>query len=152
MKQAFTAVIKKHEGNNGAYIEPPFDVKEVYGAKRVKVQATLDGAEYSGSIVSMGGCYMLGLTQEIRNKISKSFGDTVNVTVEKDEEERTIEVPDDFMEAMKTNSTALQIFDKLSFTRKKEYVNWIDKAKKAETRLSRIHKAIGQLTTGKPLS
>jgi len=145
MKQEFTAVIKQHEGINGAYIEPPFDVKEVFGAKRVKVIATFDGEAYRGSIVFMGGCYMLGMTQEIRKKIGKSFGEQVYVTVEKDEEDRTIEVPDDFMEAMKMNPNALTTYEKLSFTAKKEYVNWINEAKKVETRQDRIAKSMERL-------
>jgi hypothetical protein len=149
MVQAFTAVIQQQEGINGAYVIPPFDVKEVFGAKRVKVKATFDGAEYRGSLVSMGGCYMLGMTQEIRSKIGKSFGDEVQVTIEKDEEERTIEVPDDLMEALKANEKAHSFFEKLSFTGKKEYVNWINDAKKAETRHTRIGKAIEQLAEGK---
>ncbi|TYP48134.1 DUF1905 domain-containing protein [Thermosediminibacter litoriperuensis] len=54
MKQRFQAEIKKHEGINGAYIETPFDVEAVFGAKRVKVKAYFDGKEYRGSIVRMG--------------------------------------------------------------------------------------------------
>ena len=64
MKQEFDAVIQQHGEINGAYIEPPFDVLEVFGAKRVKVRANFDGVEYRGSLVSMGGCYMVGMTQE----------------------------------------------------------------------------------------
>lgn len=146
MKQEFTAVIKQAGNINGAYVEPPFDVKEVFGSKRVKVIATFDGEVYRGSIVSMGGCYMLGMTQEIRKKIGKDFGDTVDVIVEKDEEERTIEPPDDLIEAFHQKPEAMTAYEKLSFTRKKEYVTWINDAKKVETRLSRIKKTIEELT------
>lgn len=37
----FNAIIKKVEGKDGAYIEVPLDVEKIYGAKRVKVKATL---------------------------------------------------------------------------------------------------------------
>ncbi len=149
MKQEFKAVIKQHQDMNAAYIEPPFNVKEVFGSKRVKVKATFDGAEYRGSLVSMGGCYMLGMTQEMRKKIGKDFGDIIDVTIEKDEEERTIEIPDDFIEAMSKKPDALLAFEKLSFTAKKEYVTRINDAKKAETRLNRIVKAVEELVKGK---
>ncbi|MDF2541548.1 MAG: antitermination protein NusB [Herbinix sp.] len=151
MKKEFSAIIQQHEGINGAYVEPPFDVKEVFGAKRVKVKATFDGIEYRGSIVSMGGCYMIGITQEIRNKIGKSFGDTIQVTVEKDEEERLIELPEDFAKALDQNNKAKDTFDTLSFTKKKEYVTWITEAKKPETRANRLEQAIGLLVDGKKL-
>lgn len=151
MKQTFTAVIKQSEGINAAYIEPPFDVKDVFGSKRVKVMATFDGVEYRGSLVTMGGCYMLGMTQEIRKKIGKDFGDMVEVTIEKDEEERTVEVPDDYQEALNNNEKAKMNFEKLSFTKKKDCVTKIMEAKKAETRLQRIEKYIVKLEEGKAL-
>ncbi|MDF2510709.1 MAG: hypothetical protein K0S04_575 [Herbinix sp.] len=151
MKQEFDAVIQKHGEINGAYIEPPFNVEEVFGAKRVKVRAVFDGIEYRGSLVNMGGCYMVGMTQELRKKIGKDFGDTVHVTLEKDEEERVVEIPEDFMEVMKESPEALANYEKLSFTAKKEYVTWITSAKKAETRQSRLAKALDQLKQGKKL-
>lgn len=151
MTKQFTAVIKQHEGNNGAFIEPPFDVEEVFGAKRVKVLATFDGVEYRGSLVRMSGCYMLGMTQEIRKKIGKDFGDTVEVTITKDEEERVIELPPDLSEALSHNPEAQKTYDKLSYTGKKDYVLWITGAKKMATRADRITKAIELLMDGKKL-
>jgi hypothetical protein len=151
MKQEFKAVIQQHADMNAAYIEPPFDVEEVFGAKRVKVLATFDGLEYRGSLVRMGGCYMLGMTQEIRKKIGKDFGDTIDVTIEKDEEERNVDVPSDLQEAMNNNPEAQKTYDKLSYTGKREYVLWITDAKRAETRADRVEKAIVKLSEGKKL-
>lgn len=151
MKQEFEAQIKKVEGINGAYIEPPFDVEEVFGAKRVKVLATFDGVAYRGSLVRMGGCYMVGMTQDIRKKIGKEPGDMVAVTLEKDEEERVPEAPVDFMELLQSNATALTTYEKLSYSGKRDYVLWITDAKKDETRRDRIEKSIVKLSEGKKL-
>lgn len=151
MKQEFKATIKQHEGLNAAYIEPPFDVKEVFASKRVKVKATFDGVEYRGSVVNMGGCYMLGLTQEIRNKIGKGFGDEVFVTLEKDVEERIVEIPEDFAAVMNCDEIAASNFKSLSFTAQKEYVTWITSAKREVTRAERIIKAVALLSEGKKL-
>lgn len=151
MKQEFEAVIKKVDGVNGAYVEPPFDVEKVFGAKRVKVLATFDGVAYRGSIVRMGGCYMLGMTQAIRKQIGKEPGDLVMVTVEKDEEERIPEAPADFMEALIKNGAALTTYEKLSYSGKRDYVLWITDAKKEETRKDRIEKSIVKLSEGKKL-
>lgn len=147
----FKTVIKQHENLNAAYIEPPFDVKEVFGAKRVKVKATFDGVEYRGSVVNMGGCYMLGITQEIRSKIGKGFGDEVFVTLQKDEEERSVEIPEDFAAAMNHNEAAVSTFKALSYTGQKDYVVWITSAKRQETRTDRIIKAVSLLSEGKKL-
>jgi hypothetical protein len=149
--QEFKSIIKQHENLNAAYIEPPFDIKEVFGSKRVKVKATFDGIEYRGSVVSMGGCYMIGLTQEIRKKLGKDFGDEVLVTLEKDMEERTVEVPEYFVAAMDCNEPAAATFKALSYTAQKEYVTWITSAKREVTRSERIVKAIALLSEGKKL-
>lgn len=145
MKQTFEAVIIQHENMNAAYIEPPFSVPDVFGAKRVKVLATFDGVEYRGSLVFMSGRYCIGLTQEIRNKIGKTIGDKVLVTLEKDEEERTVEIPEDLHQEFNANPIALKAYEKLSYTKKKEIVTGILQAKKEETRRSRITAAINKL-------
>jgi len=86
----FNAIIEKHEGINGAYVQIPFDIEELFGSKRVKVKVRFDNLEYRGSIVNMSGCYLIGITQEIRNIINKNPGDLVAVKIEKDEEERSV--------------------------------------------------------------
>lgn len=151
MKQEFKAIIQQHNGLNAGYVEPPFDVKEAFGSKRVKVRATFDGLEYRGSVVSMGGCYMLGITQEIREKIGKGFGDEVLVTLEKDDEERKVEMPEDFASAMQADEKAAAPFSAFPFTAQKEYVTWITSAKREETRQDRIQKAVLRLSEGRRL-
>ena len=78
----FDAVIQKVPDIDGAYVEIPFDVREVFGKGRVKVHATFDGVSYDGSLVRMGTPgHILGLRKDIRAKIGKQPGDTVHVTV-----------------------------------------------------------------------
>ncbi|KPU43526.1 hypothetical protein OXPF_29670 [Oxobacter pfennigii] len=149
--QEFTAEIKKHEGIDGAYIEIPFDVEEVFGAKRVKVKAWFDGMEYRGSIVRMGECYLIGLTQALRKEIGKVPGDLVEIKIVKDEEERIAELPEDFKSALERNTAAMNFYTSLSFSRKKEYLQWIVSAKKAETRAQRIEKSVELLENNQKL-
>lgn len=61
----------------------------------------------------------------------------------------SIEVPDYFQKALKKNKEALKTFEALSNSHKKEYVAWITEAKKEETRISRMEKAIEMLSEGK---
>lgn len=151
MIQKFSAMIQQSGDKNAAFIEPPFDVFEVFGAKRVKVKATFDGVVYSGSLVNMGGRYMIGMTNEIRNTIGKNFGDIVEVTLERDEESREVELPLDFAELLNRQEKAFETFKHLSYTYQKEYVTWITSAKKEETRKERLSKALQLLEEGKKL-
>ena len=83
----------------GAYVEIPFNVEDIYHAKRVKVKALFETIEYRGSLVKMGtDCHILGMPKAIREKLNKQIGDSVSVTIEKDEEERIIELPVEFKE------------------------------------------------------
>ncbi|HHX43586.1 MAG TPA: DUF1905 domain-containing protein [Chloroflexi bacterium] len=151
MKQEFDAIIKQHEGMNAAYVDLPFDVEEVFGAKRVKIVATFDGAPYRGSIVRMGGGYWLGVTQAIRAKIGKGFGDVVHVTVECDEGERSVDVPPDLQEALDASPAAWAGWEALSYSYRKDYAAWINGAKRAETRTRRIERAIPMIIEKKRL-
>jgi len=92
-KQKFRAVIE-NAGNGGAFVTIPFDVEQVFGKKRVKVKATIEGEPYRGSLVRMGGaCHVLGVRKEIREKIGRTFGDEIDIEVEEDTEPREITVP-----------------------------------------------------------
>ena len=148
-KQTFTATIQ-NAGGGGAFVEVPFHVEEVFGSKRPKVRALIEGVPYRGLLVRMGGTnHMLIILKGIREQIGKTFGDQIQVTVEPDLEERVIEIPKDLMKELKKDKEAKAFFDKLSYTHRKEYVNWVTDAKKDETRQSRILKTIEMLKRGK---
>jgi len=147
-KQTFTAVIQ-NPGGGGAFVEVPFDVEAAFGAKKPKVKATIDGVPYRGLLSRMGTEYhMLIILKEIREKIGKTFGDEVTVTVEPDTEPRVLEIPNDLLKELKKDKEARAFFDQLSYTHRKEYVTWVTEAKKAETRQNRILKAIQMLKRG----
>ena len=152
MIHEFDAVITKVNGKNASYITPPFDIQEVYGSKRVKVKATFDGIPYRGSIVIMGGTTMLGITQELRSQLNKSYGDTIHVTLEKDEEERVVELSDDIMNQLNSHPKAKAFYNRLSYSHKRQYVLWVESSKKEETRLTRIEKMILMLEDEKRYS
>ena len=148
-RQTFTAVIH-NAGGGGAFVEVPFDVEKEYGSKRPKVKALIEGIPYRGILTRMGtDCHILGIRKEIREQAGKTFGDEIAVTVEPDADPRVIEVPADLLNELKKDKEAKALFDKLSYTHQKEYVTWINEAKKEETRQNRIIKAIEMLKQGK---
>ena len=148
-KQTFTAPIL-NAGGGGAYVEVPFDVEAAFGSKKPRVKATFEGVPYRGLLARMGTeHHILIILKEIREKIGKTFGDEVNITVELDTEPRIIELPAELKKAFRAEKEAKAIFDKLSYTHQREYVRWINEAKKEETRQSRIVKTIEMLKQGK---
>ena len=147
-KYKFKAKVQAGDGG-GAYVLFPYDVEKEFATKgRVPVKATLDGVPYTGSLIKYGHPqHVLGVPKEIREQIAKAPGDTLEVVVWKDEDTRIIEVPAEFRKLMKKEGL-LRSFERLSYTRRKEYCRWIMEAKKEETRLKRQQKAIEMLREG----
>ncbi|MDJ1497155.1 YdeI/OmpD-associated family protein [Cytophagaceae bacterium DM2B3-1] len=154
-KVTFAAKIEQHNEMDAGYIAFPYDVQELYGVKgQVKVKALLDGKVlYRGSLANMEtGCHRLGMTKAIRKELNKTFGDIVDVEIEKDTEERLVELPEDVIPLLEANPEAKSYFEKLSYTNRKEYIVWIESAKKAETRTQRLTLFIEKLNQHKKYS
>jgi Bacteriocin-protection, YdeI or OmpD-Associated/Domain of unknown function (DUF1905) len=157
-KRTFTAVIQ-NAGGGGAFVEVPFDVEEAFGSKRPKVKATIEAIPYHGTLVrtpalapgaSVGGPnHILIILKDIRGQAGKTFGDEVHITVEADDAPRVVAIPKDLAAVFKKDKEAKALFDKLSYTHQKEYVTWIEAAKKAETRQRRIARTREMLKAGK---
>ena len=150
-KYKFEALIKKHPKLNSAFIEFPYSVEEEFATRgQVKVKAQFDEYIYRGSLAKMGHhCHILGLNQEMRKAIGKEPGDRVQVILQKDDAPRIIDVPVDLKDLLDKNEQARTVFDKLSYTHKKEYVEWIVSAKKEETRQRRLKKTLQMLAEDK---
>lgn len=147
-KQSFTAKIE-NAGDGGAFVYVPFDVERTFGKKRVPVKATIDGEPYLGTLVRMGGPeHILIVLKEIRAKIGKSFGDAVEVTVEEDTEPRMVEIPPELAQALKQEPKVEAVFQRLIYSHQREYVRWINEAKRAETRKKRSAETIEILKCG----
>jgi hypothetical protein len=147
-KHTFTAVIQ-NAGGGGAFVDVPFDVEKAFGAKKPRVKAIIEGVPYRGLLTRMGGPnHILIVLKGIREQIGKTFGDEVKITVELDAAPRVIDIPKDLMKELKKDKNAKAFFDKLSYTHRREYVMWINEAKRDETRQKRILKTIEMLKKG----
>ena len=147
----FEAVLEAGEGDGGVFVVLPFNVPEVYGTRgQVPVQATFDGYPYQGSVVPLGdGHHALLLLKQIRRAIDKTVGDTVRVTLSRDVAERKMEAPTDLAAQLATNPKAAAYFAKLAYTHQREYVRWLEGAKKPETRTRRLGEIVEMLAQGR---
>ena len=150
---SFTATIEQGgDAGEAAWIVFPYELKETYGiGNLVPVVATFDGIEYRGSIAKMGPEPMLLIRKDVRAKLGKAGGDMVEVKVTLDTSKREVDVPDDLGRALEERPRAKASFEKLSYSNRREYVQWIESAKRAETRTSRVAKSVVMLSEGRPL-
>jgi len=146
-KQFFEVLLEKHENSEATVIYLPFDVQKVFGAGRVPVRGTINHAPFRNTVMPMCGRFMLVVNKQLRAAADAKGGDLVKVEMEPDTEPRVIEPPADLREVLNTNPAAKAVWEKLSYTHKKEFVLAIEESKKPETRIRRIQKTISELLT-----
>ena len=61
---------------------------------------------------------------------------------------KTVRLPEDLEKALKSSKKAADFFESITFTNKKEYVEWVVTAKREETRKERITGTIERLEKG----
>jgi hypothetical protein len=145
--QRFIAPLEPTErGRGGHVLRVPEEVVDALGGcGRTPVNATFNGIPYRGSIVRMGGFYCIGVLTSIVEESDLEFGDPVEVTVERDTAERTVEAPGELVEAFGSDPSLLTAWDALSFTARKGMAREIEGAKRPETRARRVETALGTL-------
>lgn len=135
----FKTILIGHGEMNAAALKPPFDVPKVFGRKgRVPVKGTINGFPFRSSLMNMGDGHMMAVNAEMRAGAKCKAGDSVDVVIELDEEERKVEVPPYLRKIISADAKTKEAWSKLSFTHQKEYVRAIEDAKKPETRERRI--------------
>jgi bifunctional DNA-binding transcriptional regulator/antitoxin component of YhaV-PrlF toxin-antitoxin module len=142
----FAARIERGEGG-GAWVIFPHDVRRELGtAGQVRVEASFDGVPYRGSLAPMaGGRHVLGVRKEIRERLGKDVGDTVAVVVACDLEERRVELPAELAALLRTDPSAREQFERLSYTRRREHAESVAAGKRRETRARRAARIVEQL-------
>ena len=140
----FKCKLESPEGPAVSFIRMPFDVKEVFGKGRVPVKLTVNGYTYRTTICHMGDVWGVPLRKEHRENANVALGDVVHVSVELDAAPREVDVPSDLKKFLQKNQV-WELLDKLSYTHKKEFVQWIVGAKKEETREARKQKILEML-------
>jgi hypothetical protein len=136
-------------GKTAAGIEVPAKVVAALGSsKRPPVRATINGFTYRSTVAVMGGKFMLGVSNDVRNSAGVAAGDTVDIDLELDTEAREVPIPPDFAAALARDAKAKKFFDGLSYSKKLRLVIPID-IKNVETRKQRIAETVKQLREGR---
>jgi Bacteriocin-protection, YdeI or OmpD-Associated/Domain of unknown function (DUF1905) len=122
------------------------------GARRFPVVATVNGCTWRASVARMGGEFAAGLNREARAGAGVQAGDEAEVTIELGHAPRAAEVPEALAEALAADPQAAAAFERMAFTRRKEYARWIAEAKRAQTRQRRVAQAVQMIRAGKTRS
>lgn len=135
-------------GRTATGIPVPDEVIEALGSsRRPPVTVTLNGHTYRTTAVRMAGRFLVPLSAENRQAAGVAAGEEVAVDIENDAAPREVDLPDDLAAAM--DPAARAAYDGLAFTHRKEWVRWVEEAKRPETRATRIEKTVAALREGR---
>ena len=135
-------------GKTATGIPVPDDVVEKLGSgKRPPVVVRIGDHTYRTTVAPMDGAFWIPLAAEHREAAGVAAGQEIDVDLELDTAPREVALPDDLSAAMDDGARAA--FDGLAPSHKKEWVRWVEEAKKAETRAARIEKTVAGLKAGK---
>ena len=134
-------------GGGGTLVPVPKDVAAKMGLKGMpKVQAVIAGQPYRGSLMPMGdGTYCLGVLKSIQQAAGVKPGDTITVEIELDTAPRTVEPPPDLAKVIARDKNAAAVWEKLSYTNRKEMARGLEEAKTRATRERRLAAALERL-------
>jgi bifunctional DNA-binding transcriptional regulator/antitoxin component of YhaV-PrlF toxin-antitoxin module len=128
----------------------PDDVVAALGAgKRPPVRVTIGEYSYRSTVAVMRGRFMLPISAEVRRGAGIAAGDEIEVELVLDTEPRVVAVPPDFARALDADGEARRLFDGLSYSHQRRFVEAIDGAKTAETRGRRITQSVEKLRAGR---
>jgi len=147
--QRFTAELRSAGDSGGAGFDVPGEVAAALSdAKRPPVVVTIGAHAFRTRLAVYGGQPMVGVSKANRAAAGIDVGDRFEVAIAVDDEPRTVEVPGDLAEALAADPEAAAAFDRLSFTHRREYVNWIAEARKPETRARRVAGTVERVRGG----
>ena len=145
MEYKFNTIVKS-EGKTAAGIVVPPEIVEALGSGRnPKVKVSVNGYTFRGTVQVSNGRFMLSFSADKREASGVKGGDQVEVTVELDTEPRTVEVPEDLRAALSAKARAMEAFEALAYSRRKEFVRQVNEAKAQETRARRISGIVAQV-------
>jgi hypothetical protein len=129
----------------------PFDLEEVFGRARPPVKVTIRGHMWRTTPGVYGGVGHVVVNREVKAATGVDAPDRVRVEMELDTEPRTVSVPADLRDALRADDTVWKSFSTLSFSHRREYVEWVEEAKRPETRARRIAGTVERVAQGKAL-
>ena len=148
IEQEFTASADGRPGG-GIAIKLPFDPSAVWGERdRYDVTGTINGYKVRGKLASRAGGHVLELGPAWCRDGTIVDGVQV-VVVLAPEGPQFGAMAEDIATALTSEPTARRFFESLPTFYRKNFMRWIDDAKRPETRAKRIAETVATLKSGK---
>jgi hypothetical protein len=127
----------------------PFDPGTVWGEKeRHHVTGSINGTKVRGPLRPSAGAYRLALGPAWLRDSGVEAGQSVEVTLAPEGPQQG-NMGDDVERALAAEPSARRFFEALPTFYRKNYMRWVDSAKRPETRAKRVQEMVGLLKQGR---
>jgi len=142
-------------GVNPYVLLPAFLLKYLFQKARkdkgaLPVQLKIGGQDFIQNLVKYSGKWRLYLNGPMRKAAGKDVGDIIEIQIDFDPKPRTTTVHPKLKKAFRENTTAKKAFEKLSPSRQKEILRYINFLKSEESVDKNVQRAITHLISSKP--
>jgi hypothetical protein len=137
-------------GKTATMFRVPFDLKLAFGRARPPVAVTIRGHTWRTTPGVYDGVGQVVVNRSVKAATGVDAGDRVQILMELDTKPRTVRVPADLRAALAEDPSAKEAFAGMSYTHQREYVEWIEEAKRPETRARRIAGTVERVRKGSP--
>ncbi len=111
----------------------------------IPVCGTINGKPYDQTLLRYKGEWRLYINTMMLSNSPQRIGEIIDVTIEYDSRDRTLQPHPDLIKALSQNKQAKTVFEALSPSLKKEIMRYISALKTSESRQKNIKLAIGFL-------
>jgi hypothetical protein len=146
--QPFRVRLRDAGGGGAVFDLPALEAATLGERKRPPVTVTIGDYTFRTTVAVYGGQPMIVVNKGHRAAAGIDIGDSFDVVVALDEEPRVVDLPTDLAQALATDDAARVAFDKLSYTHRREYVEWIAEAKRPATRARRVAETVDRVRAG----
>ena len=138
-------------GKTATSFTVPFDLREAFGRARPPVKVTIRGHTWRTTPGVYDGVGHVVVNRAVKAATGIDAPDRVRVEMALDTEPRAVVVPRDLRQALTDAPDARDAFARLSYSHQREYVQWVEEAKRPETRERRVHGTIERVLEGRAL-
>ena len=111
----------------------------------IPIHGTINGSPFKQTLVRYSGSWRLYINTTMLKNSPKRIGETIEVSIDVDTTDRTIEAPPKLLKALQENLAAKEVFDSLPASRQKEIIRYISLLKTEESIDKNVARAINFL-------
>ena len=131
------------------YFILPVDIHAAFGRHRPPVLVTIRGFTFRTTPARYGTDYYIVVNRAVRAATGLTHGDRARIRLELDDQPRVVKPPVELSASLAGAADARAVYNKLSYSHRKAYADWVAEATRPETRTRRAQASVERLLAGR---